>query len=479
MNIIPQPIFEKDLQKISWIKILDREYSVQYYGLAVSILDSASYHFPVTSFSQIVIPGEGNNSSFFIDKSSWDKLVEGLNKKYSADAKKLENYERQFFTDGNNYLEFAKEISKIDFKKVSNNELLSLLIKYLDLRDRYSVFAWSAFILNNFVADHATEILDKYIKKNKSGDKRQQFIDSLFKPEKLAAVLRLQNIVEQHKGNIDAKKLNQMYEQFKWLSCLDIQNNPWTKNEFKNHIKSFTKTHVENTLSFEKVIEELKLSPHDLEYLKIAKRFVYIKDARDDFRRESVFYAGSLYKEIAKRINISIVELSFLQESEIEDFLSGKKTISKTVIQQRKKGFVLYLDKNNKLVCLEGDNIQTALKAFNLLQQEDVVQEITGRTASKGMVTGNVAIVKGIKDLKKVKKGNILVAVTTHPDYVSAMRISAAIITNEGGITSHAAIVSREYGIPCIVGTKIATTVLKDGDLVEVDADKGTVKLIS
>ena len=77
-----------------------------------------------------------------------------------------------------------------------------------------------------------------------------------------------------------------------------------------------------------------------------------------------------------------------------------------------------------------------------------------------------------------MNNGDILVAPMTSPDFIVAMRQASAIITDEGGMTSHAAIVSRELGINCIVGTKIATKVLKDGDLVEVDADQGTVKII-
>lgn len=80
--------------------------------------------------------------------------------------------------------------------------------------------------------------------------------------------------------------------------------------------------------------------------------------------------------------------------------------------------------------------------------------------------------------MKKFQKGDILVSVATDPDIVPAMKKAAAIVTEQGGITSHAAIVSRELGIPCIIGTKIATRVLKDGDMVEVDANKGTVKKI-
>lgn len=79
-------------------------------------------------------------------------------------------------------------------------------------------------------------------------------------------------------------------------------------------------------------------------------------------------------------------------------------------------------------------------------------------------------------DIKNVEIGNILVANTTHPTYLPAMQKAAAFVTNEGGIISHAAIVAREMKKPCIVGTKNATKILKDGDIVEVDAEKGIVK---
>ena len=78
----------------------------------------------------------------------------------------------------------------------------------------------------------------------------------------------------------------------------------------------------------------------------------------------------------------------------------------------------------------------------------------------------------------KMEKGNIMVAHTTFPALIPAMKKAAAIVTDDGGITCHAAIVARELKIPCVVGTKIATQVLKDGDLVEVDADKGIVKIL-
>ena len=98
---------------------------------------------------------------------------------------------------------------------------------------------------------------------------------------------------------------------------------------------------------------------------------------------------------------------------------------------------------------------------------------------SVGKVTGKVVKVRSATEIYRVQKGDILVAVMTRPDYVVAMKKAAAIVTNEGGITSHAAIVSRELGIPCIICTKIATEVLRDGDLVEVNANHGWVRKLN
>ena len=80
------------------------------------------------------------------------------------------------------------------------------------------------------------------------------------------------------------------------------------------------------------------------------------------------------------------------------------------------------------------------------------------------------------EDLEKMKPGDILVTTMTTPDFVPLMQKASAVVTDIGGLLSHAAIISREFNKPCIIGTKIATKVLKDGDEVEVDADKGIVR---
>jgi pyruvate,water dikinase len=104
--------------------------------------------------------------------------------------------------------------------------------------------------------------------------------------------------------------------------------------------------------------------------------------------------------------------------------------------------------------------------------------EIHGTTAFGGRVQGTVRIIDGKTDLEKVAAGDIMVTQMTNPAYVPVMKRSGAIVTDEGGALCHAAIASRELQIPCIIGTKIATQVLKDGDLVEVDAEKGVVTVL-
>jgi len=100
---------------------------------------------------------------------------------------------------------------------------------------------------------------------------------------------------------------------------------------------------------------------------------------------------------------------------------------------------------------------------------------VSGLNASPGVGRGHVKIVRGLDDLGKVKKGDVLVARMTTPDYVPAMERASAIVTDTGGTTAHAAIVGREMGLPVVVGTEFATKKLKENDFITVDATKGKV----
>ncbi len=100
---------------------------------------------------------------------------------------------------------------------------------------------------------------------------------------------------------------------------------------------------------------------------------------------------------------------------------------------------------------------------------------LRGLPAAPGMVAGKAHVILDVKGISKFQSGQILVTEMTSPDWAPAMRKALAIVTNSGGITCHAAIVSRELGIPCVVGTNTATTTIKTGQLITVDATHGIV----
>jgi pyruvate,water dikinase len=111
------------------------------------------------------------------------------------------------------------------------------------------------------------------------------------------------------------------------------------------------------------------------------------------------------------------------------------------------------------------------------LEGKEIEGEIilSGLGASPGIGSGKIKIIQDLADLDRLKQGDILVTRMTNPDMVVSMQKSAAIVTDEGGLTAHAAIVSREMGIPAVVGTREATTKLKEGEIITVDGSSGKI----
>jgi len=475
---MPDPIFLGRINSISWKRIYAREYGVQYSEMAIlSLSDRASDHIPKTSKAQIVVP-EGNNTVFYIDAGSWAQLVRSLDGKYAANIDALEGYEKEFEKRGNEYINAAKALAVIDFAKASDKDILGAYVAYQEKLRYYSEFTWTAFILNNSVSERATAIIDKYLAAgNGSKEKRQEYLDGVFHPQKNAAVLELAQEISKE-DELSQQRVAELYEKYKWLPCLDLFNDPWTEREFRDSIATMSKPAGKAFLPIKQVIGELKPSEDDGHYLRIAQRFVYIKDARDDFRRRGICIALLFFRNLEKKMGLAPKEIRYVTSDEVIAFLKDGTAIRKDAVESRKDGFAIYLDRENRIACISSAQIAAALESFRLLPQQVGISEIRGTTASKGKAIGTVAIVRGIADLARVKVGDVLVAVTTHPDYTVAMRKASAIITDEGGITSHAAIVAREFSIPCIVGTHCATKLLKDGDKVEVDADAGIVRKV-
>lgn len=162
----------------------------------------------------------------------------------------------------------------------------------------------------------------------------------------------------------------------------------------------------------------------------------------------------------------------------IEEILSGEiPPIDK--INKRKLGYIYHRGNLFTDISLEdyGD-INNIEFSDSDLETASFDGDISGEAVCPGKVKGKVCVLFEIEDIKKVNFGDIIVSPMTTPDFLPAMKNAHGIITDEGGITCHAAIVARELKKPCITGTKIATKILKDGDLVEVDGDNGVVRIL-
>jgi len=171
-------------------------------------------------------------------------------------------------------------------------------------------------------------------------------------------------------------------------------------------------------------------------------------------------------------------EAKYLFLDELAKVFDGIKP-DKTIINQRK---ICY-----SAASISGKIIKfpykKALKLNKIFTQVDKKNIIKGVTANPGYAKGRVIIAPMFNDHKVIKrinqimkKGDILVAETTSPDIMPLCRKAQAIVADQGGLLSHAAVVSRELGIPCVIQTETATRILQTGDLVEIDANKGLVK---
>jgi phosphoenolpyruvate synthase/pyruvate phosphate dikinase len=201
-----------------------------------------------------------------------------------------------------------------------------------------------------------------------------------------------------------------------------------------------------------------------------------------DTRKKDIWiylhYEDVLLREIAKRMSADKHLLTFATHEEIPDIFSG--AISTDILQPRLNGTGIYVDEKGTVQMISPEDAKKYWSVYVDTKQEKNISEFKGIVASKGNgpVRGRVKIVLDPHGEVDFTEGDVLVATMTTPEFIFVMKKAVAIITDAGGLTSHAAIVSRELGVPCLVGTKIATRVLHDGDLVEVDASDGTVKII-
>jgi len=225
----------------------------------------------------------------------------------------------------------------------------------------------------------------------------------------------------------------------------------------------------------------IMISVYSPENIKLSKKIydlcIETREKYEDVHKFGMELQKTLLNQLEDELEIKKDTLQYLTYLEYKNFLSTKELPEN--IEARKNFFFVECSSMGEK-CMEEGVAEKILDEIDETRKADInIKEFKGNTAFKGKARGKVRLINFIKDTEDLAEGEILVASMTDPRYVPAMKKAVAFITDEGGITCHAAIVAREMKKPCVIGTKIATSILKDGDEVEVDAEKGIIKKLN
>lgn len=220
-------------------------------------------------------------------------------------------------------------------------------------------------------------------------------------------------------------------------------------------------------------IEQGKQSDQFSQYLEMFEPFR--QRSRYPALMEQVF--NGLWSYIAHKLNWDDSSLlSYSTSNELQAFFCDGIPLDNELLNRRKTCAFWEHPHTREIVFSYDPEVISFVESLSMPNVD--VHVLKGSSAYIGTVQGTVRIVNHPSDIEKVLEGDILVSINTNPSLVPAIKKCAGIISDEGGIMCHAAIVSREFKRPCIIGTKIATKVLKDGDMVEINADEGIVTIL-
>ena len=422
---------------------------------------------------------------FIADYDNLRNRGEKLFKKYVLDERKLKQHYNKWFRTTNKFKEFENRVNKLS--SLSDIELKKLFISNY----KFYVDFWIRGFLPELSNWGGEQLLkNKILKFNKINF--IEIFEKLSAPEDLSFFQKEElefmkiKLISNKKKQLE--KLKEHQKKYYWLrnsygftKVLDID---FFKKEFKKISKKDAEKKINEINNYVKKVKQkkkeiIKKYKVNKEVVNISKKLAYCVWWQD-FRKKFIFIENHIItefiKEIEKRKGIPFKELCYYCLHEIVDLLEKDKKID---TKKRFKGFTTYYHERGKVDYISGKKAADFAKPYIEVKVAAGLKKFKGIVVSKGkIVRGKAKILLTPRNLSKMKQGDILVAPMTSPDYVVAMRKAVAIITDEGGMTSHAAIVSRELGIPCIVGTKIATKVLKDGILVKVDTEKGIVRKV-
>lgn len=383
--------------------------------------------------------------------------------------------------------EVMKHIDKTDLKKLSDKELIELhddfYAKYLD---EFGVVMAPMDAFSMHTDEFFEPGLRAFLKKKGKEDRFYDAYSLLTAPIEDSFLGReekdLLKIVKAKKQGKNIQKLLETHQKkYFW-----IQNNYAVQKKlpvsfFEQRLKELENKKIKEKFDEvkkqkEEIIKELSLPQQIIDYVRITELFCWIQDERKKYVMISNWYQRLFFEEVGRRLKIPVEEMEYTVYPELREMLLNKK-IDRKLLKKRQEGCMHIRTGEDDYEIFTGPAVDEIFDT--IFAKKETSNEVKGMCASPGKAVGTVKIIRKTHDMINMKQGDVLVASMTRPEMVTAMKKAAAIVTDEGGITSHAAVVSREMGIPCVIGTKNATRILKDGDMVEVDATKGIVKRVT
>lgn len=442
-----------------------------------------------------------------------------VQKKLIEDKNYIYQFPKRVYVLADNLLNYSKKIVAIKyFNKYSNEQLESLFSTYIEK----AATAFPLLVISIPIEVVITGELEKFVrdklKERAEVDKFEEYFQALtqfseketFFQMDYRNLLRIGAIIQNDadtpknflvkqprtivkylkndKQNIYDLLLDHN-ERYSWINMYCFRRHPFTIEELVARMKDVLEKDCNNELkrlnfkkeatkeAFRNAIKILVIKGELKKKLEMLPEYVFIRTYRLDIFTLSAYRIRGLLSEIKKRLGLDYDQLIHMTLWEISSALKGELRVSSIPIEARMRNYAtIQIDGNFEVIVDE----KRLHKLHDLKTKKKVkeIKEFRGSVASRGKAKGPVKIVMHSTQITKIEKGDVLVAPMTSPDFVVGMLKVVAIVTDHGGITSHAAIVSRELGLPCIVGTKIATKVLRDGDFVEVDAEKGVIRRV-
>jgi phosphohistidine swiveling domain-containing protein len=225
-------------------------------------------------------------------------------------------------------------------------------------------------------------------------------------------------------------------------------------------------------------LDNTDLDVHVKDTLRVLRTVALMQDDRKMFLSQACYYLDRVVlAELSKKIGTSLELIRYIDPVLLDRTTHGEDI---TPILREREEFLIITSNDEETQFLVGSQAKAwmqeqGIKAFN---DSSGVRELRGRVAMRGKAKGVARILLNSSAGQEFNEGDILITGMTTPDFIGYIKKAGAIVTNEGGVTCHAAIISRELGKPCVIGTQVATKVYQTGDMVEVDADKGVVRKI-